>query len=419
MGVDLLEYADNGEIVETKGNRGKTTGIASCYVRLRNKGGVLDNNASGDFGSAGWWNHALIDGDPAALERSLSTYLNNTSMVTKTIGNQITGDSEYKTTLSLKNLTPYIKNVALNNGANAGNFDARTSSFPGTRTMTITLSTDLITANQLDFSFTTTDTNTGVTTSATAVSETFATDHDTTMAAIITAIEANTNINATSTSFTGDVITITTNAGCFLTVTSAAVVTLGASQPTVTPSETDSSVLSTTVDESNGAIGKLSFGVASGGAAIIQTALTNGAGALPQIRILTGTSATGTQYEYPHVSRVDTTNNVVYLNEALSQLPLDSAAVDVIADFEYYPGGNQLSDYEMQLEFRDHSNKVEKVVYAPLVNKGSGSGLPTHTAEGEKVTIEFVLHHQLFTINSVNELLPFRMKEVNSAVGTY
>lgn len=86
---------------------------------------------------------------------------------------------------------------------------------------TITLSTDLITANVISIAY-----------GSITVSETFATSHADTMAALVAAIKADLVDYVSDASYTGDVLTITFKPQYDATVT--ATVTLGATQPTVT-----------------------------------------------------------------------------------------------------------------------------------------------------------------------------------------
>lgn len=405
MGDPMLREYTEDPIDALLGNRGKTTKISESIVRFRTKGSVLDGGDS-DFkkwGKAGWWYFGLLKGDGVKLKDDLEVYRNTVGMRKKTVGSQLTGVGPVEVPLDLKNIT--IASRAMMLRANAS---ISYSTYPGTRLITIALSAAIATGNTFAMTFTTTNIETGVTSSATAVNVVYASSSASTYASIVSAIEANTGILESGTGVSSDTITITARPGYYITVTVAPGVT-GGTPPTVTTTETDTSIIDTTIDENNGAIDYFSFGVTSA------TGFTEGM----LIEVLTGNSTIGTQYEYKYVSRVDTTNDVIYLNEPLSQLPEDGVAVKCVADIDYLPLGDQMpNDLELQIEIRDRSGKTVDFIYVPCASLFSKDG-PYVTAEGEEGNLTFTALEQRMLIGSEYKSVPYLFKSIMSVTGTY
>lgn len=399
---------------ETSGIGGNRTGLAACFVKFRKKDGVKDGDSNG-YGTSYWWELAQIDGDPAAIENTLQTFINETGMNKRSIGNQKTGNGPVRLPLNLKMLTPESRKIA-----SLSEYDPVISFTPhaGTRKIVSTWTGAFVASQAITMTFTTTNVTTGVTSSATTVNVTFTSDDTTTKAAVLAAITANTGI-ATTSAWSSDVLTIYAKSGYYITVTAAMASTGGSSPPTVTNVETDTSIKTAEIDESNGAISRMSFGVATGEAQNIQDAIDNAPrGAKVELQIPTGDSDLS-EYEYRLVARVDVDNDRVYLQEATSQLAIDGQDVKVVAMKEIIPGGDNLPKYEIQLDFRDHSNKTQHIVYIPCASPGNGTTPPKYTAEGYKATINFVCEERLFTVNGTEILLPYKDLQVNSAVAAY
>ena len=408
----LRKYTKN-QLDETSGTRGKKTGIASCYVRFRPKGSVMERDAGG-FGNRAWWKWGAINGDPATIENNLQTYKNMTQMITRTIGNQKTGNDTAKTSFNLKDINPHAKALMFN--SSYGPSVAYTLA-AGTRKYVSTWTGVFVASQTITMTFTTTKESTDTTTSATTVSVPFATDDTTTKANLLTAIKANSGIDGTLTSFSGNTLTIRTKTGYYMTVTAQMTSTGGSSPPTTTNVETDTSIVTTSIDQTNGTISRTQLPLVTGGAAKIQAVIDNAPeGALVQIEVLTGTDGV-TVKEYPLVARLS--DNMLILNEALDQLPADLAEIKVVAYIDYFPGGDNLKEFEVQLEFRDHSNKAVSLVYIPCFSPDEGTKAPNFTKEGRTGVISGVCVEELFTVSGDEILLPFVVRDVNSAVGVY
>lgn len=408
----LRKYTKN-QLDETPGTRGKKTGIASCYVRYRPKGSTLERDGSG-FGNRAWWKWGLMNGDPATIENNLQTYKNITQMISRTIGNQKTGNDTAKASFNLKDISPHAKALMFNSSYGPS---VSYTLKAGTRKYVSTWTGAFVASQTITFTFTTTNEATDTTSSATTVSVAFTADDTTTKAALVSAIKANSGIDQTLTAFSSHTLTIKTKAGYYMTVSAQMTSTGGSSPPTTTNVETDTSIVTTSVNASNGTISRTQLPLATGGGAIMQAVIDNSPeGSLPQIEVITGTDGV-TVKEYPLIARVS--GDVLILNEALDQLPADLATIKVVAYIDYYPGGDNLKEFEVQLEFRDHSNKAVSLVYIPCFSPDEGTKAPNFTKEGRTGVISGVCVEELFTVGSDEILLPFVVRDVNSAVGVH
>ena len=100
-------------------------------------------------------------------------------------------------------------------------------------------------------------------------------------------------------------------------------------------------------------------------------------------------------------------------------IALDLATIKVVAMIDYYPGGDNLKEFEVQLEFRDHSNKAVTMVYIPCFSPDEGTRAPNFTKDGRTGVISGVCVEELFTVGSDEILLPFVVRDVHSAVGVH
>lgn len=398
---------------ETTGTRGKKTGIASCYVRFRPKGSVMERDGDG-FGNRAWWKWGAVNGDPATLENNLQTFKNMTQMITRTIGNQKTGNDTAKTSFNLKDLSPHAKALMFN--SSYGPYPAYTFK-AGTRKYVSAWTGAFVTGQTITMAFSTTEEATDTTSSVTTVSVPFATDDATTKTNLLNAIKANTGINQTLTTFSSNTLTIICKTGYYMTVSAQMASTGGTTPPTTVNTSTDTSIVTTSIDKTNGTISRTQLPLVTGGAAKIQAVIDNAPeGALVQIELLTGTNGV-TVKEFPLVARLS--GDMLILNEALDQLPADLAEIKVVAYFDYYPGGDNLKEFEVQIEYRDHSNKAVSLVYIPCFSPDEGTKAPNFTKEGRVGVISGVCVEELFTVGSDEILLPFVVRDVNSAVGAY
>ena len=185
------------------------------------------------------------------LENNLQTYKNMTQMITRTIGNQKTGNDTAKTSFNLKDINPHAKALMFN--SSYGPSVAYTLA-AGTRKYVSTWTGAFVASQTITMTFTTTKESTDTTTSATTVSVPFSTDDTTTKANLLTAIKANSGIDGTLTSFSGNTLTIRTKTGYYMTVTAQMTSTGGSSPPTTTNVETDTSIVTTSIDQTNGDI---------------------------------------------------------------------------------------------------------------------------------------------------------------------
>jgi hypothetical protein len=375
------------------------TGLANVKVKYQSK-----DNPNTNKWAARWGRRlGLLEGD-TTVEDILSVFNKKSGMIAKSLGNVKTG-LDTKLRLPLTHLTPYAKNLM--RGSDLP-FEVSYTTYPGTRTYTSGLSGPFVTSNQFALTFNTTNISTGVTGSNTVVSVTFSSDDATTKAAVISAIEANTGISAANTAWSSNTLTIKAAAGYYITIVSGAAIT-GGTPPTVTNTATDTSIVTGTIDNATSTIDYLSFGV------LDATGFRKG----QMIEVLTGNSDTGTDYEYPHIDRVDSTNNIIYLAEGFELLPEDAVEIKVVADIEYRSGGNVLPDpIQLRLEADVHTSESKELTYfwtAQLVEKSG----PTKTAEGEKGELVFDIIPERVPVDGVARYEPYLVKEINSIAGTY
>jgi hypothetical protein len=425
MTLNLAKYTKDKKDF-TQGNRGKKVGVASCVIWARLAFVTNVHGENDGMGRKHYWKLGDVDGDAPTIDTMLKTYVNASMMITKTQGNQKTGNDPIKPVFKLKNLTLWGETRC-----NNSEFDPTVAftSAAGTRKWVITFSGAFTADGVIDLDFTTTNIETEATETET-ISVNWTTDDPGTKAAVLAAVKNNVGINQTTTVWASHVLTIYTKAGYYLTVVTEPTVT-GGTPPTISSSvQTDTSIVQTTIDTSNSysvanptthALSRLILPLASGGGAELQRAVSNApAGALPELYILTGDSEIS-RYENPLLERVDTTNDIAYLVNALDQLPLTGAAVKVIAHWEDYPGAgdNLPGDLEVLLEFRDHSNKTNDLIYIPCLSTSEDTKAANYTSDGKKGQIGGVIIEQLFTINGDEVLAPCRHRRVNSAVGVH
>lgn len=381
--------------------RGSNQKIKEITWWLRPFAGVNTANYMGPV----FWQMGQNKGD-VSIEDKIASFINKSGQIEKDFAAHKLG-STMPFTISLTNFTEYVRNLCKNTDE-AIAFSG--TSYPGTRTETQTLSVDLIAANKYDWTFTTTEVLTGIVSAPTAVSETFAVSHAATLAIIITEIEANSGILASGTTGVGDVITIVCKPGYILTTTVAPVVTLGASQPTIAIADTDTSIVTVTVNNATGAISNSGFGVVS---AAGLTALANG-GVGAQLNILTGNSIIGTMNEQPHVKSIS--GNVITLEESLSQLPLDAAVATVIGKTTYGSGGNKLPPkLEVKMDGDDHSGLKKDAIYFYEVQVLQGRIMMT--SEGEVAELDCLAFSKRVGSGSTARYKPFDSWSTPSIAG--
>jgi|GEM_PF-6626198 len=412
MGKSLRTYTPD-QTDEGQGIK-ETTGIASCFVNFLPVNTALYDVNNG-YRSYDWQKWGLIDGAPAMIQNLFTTFQNKTGQIEKLIDVQLLGTAGSKMNLKLKNLT---KNAIARMHGGSNDPIIGLSRNPGTRKKVITFSAILNTGDIFAWSFKTTNISTGTVSTVTPVSVPCATSDVAAGTAMTSAITANTGILSAVYDTTAHTMTVTVKPGYFLTSTVTAALTGGA-ETIVTQTESDTSIITTAISAANGAITQKSFGVTTGDGAKIQQAITNGTfdgvPGSPQIRVLTG--STVVRYEYPNVARV--IGDVVYLTNPLNNLPSDLAVVDVVATTDYYPMGLSLpQDVEIQLDFRNHSNKSEYIVYIPRASHDTATKPPNFTPTGFIGEIDLIMIDTLLTVNGVQSLRPYSIREVNSSVGT-
>ncbi len=329
--------------------RGSNQRITESTWLVRPFAGPNTDNYEGDV----FWYMGQNKGDNT-IEEQINTFINKSAVIEKDFAAHMIGRS-MPFTITLSNYTDFVENLC--NNTNEGIVYAG-SSFPGTRKQVQTFSTDIIAANVYTWVFKTINKDgTVIETTATA---TYNTSHDHTMDLIVTAITANAGIDATLTGQALDVITVVAKAGYIIETTTAAVFTLGVTRPTVVAVDTDTSIITLTIDNATSPITKDSFGVLD--VSDLAAAPNEGVGA--QFNLLTGNSLIGTMYEQPHVKRISETDNIVYLEETLSQLPTDGDDAMVIGKTNFGSGGNRLANkFELKLEGDDHSGLNKNSMY--------------------------------------------------------
>lgn len=406
---------------ETGGTRGKKTRIASVLFRYRIKGTAAERHQGG-FSESFWWYLGNMNGNSLEMTNQLKTFKNITQMISRTIGSQKTGNDTAMIKIPLKDLCPFA--VALLKGSSYRPKPKYTL-FPGIRQYTSAVAGPFVTLNVYALTFTTTPLN-GEASTPTVVSETFTTDDSTTKSNIVDAILENDGI--LSAVWTTNTLVIKTKPKTIMTITVQAT-NVGGTAAAVTNTSVDTSVITLSIDASNGTISEFKIPLATGDATKMRTVFDNAPeGALPQIEIFTGGTLNGgddlvVEPEYPLATRLE--GNYLVLNEALSQLPLDLSEIRVVAGFDEYPGGDSLKEIELQIIFRDHSNKTVEVFYIPSFSTDESTTYPVYKEDGYTGTLGGPCLDEIFNVPSEDGetsddiLLPWISQRNNSAVAPY
>lgn len=397
MGTVKENYAQS-ELDEVLGMDGINTGIANSFLKWRNRIG----SSTTRFGNDKWRSYGIFKSDPD-IQDTIESYLEKTGLATVNLGAEPTS-SAIKLSFTLKNLTAEGIGVAHRNT----DYALSGTAHPGTRQYVATWTGAFVASQTVTMTFTTTNIETGVTSSATSVSVVFVTDDTATKSAILSAIKANSGIHQTDTAWSSPshVLTIKTKAGYYMTVSAQMTSTGGSTPPTVTNVETDTSIISTTIDETNGTITNLSFGVASSASLASKQ----------EIMVATGTDSF---IETAFIDYVDTDTDTVYLKTPLIQLPEDGATITVVAKKTNTRYARELPDpVELRLDFNDHSSNSREMIWfgkARLV----GSSMPKRTAEGKEATFEFEIFPERVLVGSTYKWRYYISEEINSIAGTY
>lgn len=410
----------NDQKHETGGTRGKKTKIASCIVRYRPKGTAAERHEKG-FGTKFWWLFGNLDGSPAELTNQLKTFKNITQMIERNIGNQKTGNDVAMFKAAFKDLCPLA--VSLMKGSSYRPIPKYTP-YAGTRQYTSAVAGAFVTGNTYALTFTTKKMDEEAT-APTVVSVAYSTNDAAMKTAIHDAIVANEGV--LSAVWTSNTLVIKTKPRTIMTITAQATNT-GGTAASVTNTEVDTSIVSLTVDASNGTISDGKLPLSTGDAAKMRAVFNNSPeGSLPQIEIYTGGTLNNeadlvVEPEYPLVTRLE--GDYLILNENLSQLPPDLSTIKVVAGWEEYPGGDNLRELELQVEFRDHSNKTDETFYIPSFSTDETTTFPNYTNEGYKGTLGGPCSNELFEVpkgdgTTTNIMLPWISERLNSAVAPY
>lgn len=395
MGTVKENYAQS-RLDELLGMDGITTGIANSFLKWRNRIG----SSTTRFGNDKWRSYGILKNE-ADIQNTIETYMEKTGISTVNLGAEPTSNA-VKLSVTLKNLTREGVAFAQRNS----NYSLSGTAHPGTRQYVATWTGAFVASQTITMTFTTTNIETGETSSATTLSVAWTTDDAGTKAAILSAIKANTGIHQTNTAWASHVLTIKTKAGYYMTVSANMASTGGSSPPTVTNVATDTSSISGTIDETNGTITNTSFGMAD----------VSDFAAKQEIMVLTGTDDF---IETAFIDYVDTDNNVIYLTTPLMQLPDDGATVTVVAKYSNAGYARELPDpVELRIDFDDHSsNSIEMYWFgkAKLVS----STMPKRTAEGKEATLEFEIFPERVLDGSTYKWRYFLTEEIMSNAGTY
>lgn len=395
MGTVKENYAES-ELDEVLGMDGITTGIANQFLKFRARG----SSSTTRFGNYKWRSYGIFKSDPD-IQDTMESYMEKTGLATVNLGAEPTS-SAIKLSFTLKNLTPQGVSMAWRQS----DVELSGTAHPGTRQYVATWTGAFVASQTVTFAFTTTNIETGVTSSSTSVSVVYATDDTATKAAILSAIKANSGIHQTNTAWSSHVLTVKTKPGYYMTVSANMTSTGGSAPPTVTNVATDTSIISDTIDESNGTIDHLSL-------PMTDASLFAGK---QEIMVLTGDDDFT---ETAFIDYIDADANVIYLKTPLIQLPEDGATVTVVAKKTNTRYARTLpGPVELRLDFNDHSSDSREMVWfgkAKLVS----STMPKRTAEGKEATFEFEIFPERVLVGSDYKWRYCISEEINSHAGTY
>lgn len=374
------------------GLNGATTDIADAYFYSRDRG--FSDSSETKFLSKYYRAWGILKGE-VDLQTPVETFMESSGLSKVNLGVEEVGSS-VSFSVTLKNLTSEGLAMCHRNR----DYTVSGSAYPGTRRITLALSGAPGSGHTFAGTFRTRHVLTNEIVGPTAVSVLYATGVTETYNSINSAIKGNTGIADSIVST--NTITITAKENYIIEITSAFALT-GSGAPTIIKTETDTSIISTTIDESNGTIDNLSIPVAS-----VEDIVPG-----QEIAVLTGADL---KLETAVVDYT-TTENMIFLVTPLQQLPADTATVTVVGKTDYKLYARELTAHmEGRFDFHIHSSKKKGMMYMSKIALKNAT-LPKYTAEGAEATFEFETLPALVVESGKRKLLYVETRYINSIAG--